>query len=114
MSTKTSSDSNVAVEEQVQHVEPPMYSVVFYNDDWTPFEFVIHVLHQYFDHTVEQSIEIAQKIHNEGHGAAGIYPHEIAEMKCEQVKQLAHQHEYPFRCEIQEEGPSQKPRFGPR
>ncbi|BCL74312.1 ATP-dependent Clp protease adapter protein ClpS [Jeongeupia sp. HS-3] len=77
---------------------PPMYRVVLLNDDFTPMEFVIDVLQQFFGLGLEQATIVMLKVHNEGRGICGIYPRDIAATKVSQVSQYAHQHQHPLQC----------------
>jgi ATP-dependent Clp protease adaptor protein ClpS len=81
---------------------PPMFNVVLLNDDFTPMEFVIEVLQQYFSKTHEQATEIMLKVHTEGAGLCGVYPKDIAATKVEQVVAFARQHQHPLQCVMEE------------
>ncbi|QHS09928.1 ATP-dependent Clp protease adapter ClpS [Sinimarinibacterium sp. NLF-5-8] len=76
--------------------KPPMYKVVMLNDDYTPMEFVVQVLQQFFRHSHEQAVQIMLAIHTQGRGVAGIFPAEIAETKAAQVNDFARQHQHPL------------------
>ena len=81
---------------------PPMFKVVLLNDDYTPMDFVVVVLQQFFSKTREQATEIMLKIHTEGSGLCGVYPKDIAETKVEQVVAFARQHQHPLQCVMEE------------
>ena len=81
---------------------PVLYKVVFLNDDKTPFDFVILVLMQIFRKTNEEAVALAQQIHEQGSGLAGIYHFEIAEAKKEQTLTLAREHEFPLKVRLEE------------
>jgi ATP-dependent Clp protease adaptor protein ClpS len=89
-------------EKPVQTKPPPMWQVVMYNDDYTPMEFVIDVLEQFFGHTHERATQIMLKVHTEGRGICGIFPRDVATMKVEQVGDYARQHQHPLRCGMEE------------
>jgi len=72
------------------------------NDDFTPMEFVIHVLEQFFYMDREQATLVMLKVHNEGTGLAGIYPHDVAETKVRQVIDYARNHQHPLQCVMEE------------
>lgn len=100
-----STDTNVIEKEKTVTVvkEPNMYKVLLHNDDSTTFEFVIMVLANIFHRTMEESIEITQAIHVEGHGIAGApYTREVAEEKVEEVKLLARANSYPLAASFEE------------
>ncbi len=80
---------------------PPMYSVVLFNDDYTPMEFVIEVLQRYFGHDLDRATEVMLTVHYRGKGVAGIYPRDIAETKAQQVNQHARTKGHPLLCQIE-------------
>src|SRR4030066_455258 len=81
---------------------PPLFKVVLLNDDFTPMEFVVEVLQQFFSKTYEQATEIMLKVHTEGAGLCGGYPKAIAATKVEQVVAFARQHQHPLQCVMEE------------
>jgi ATP-dependent Clp protease adaptor protein ClpS len=89
-------------EKPAQTRPPAMWQVVMYNDDYTPMEFVIDVLEQFFGHGHERATQIMLKVHTEGRGVCGIFPRDVASMKVEQVVDYARQHQHPLRCGMEE------------
>ncbi|MDR2614412.1 MAG: ATP-dependent Clp protease adapter ClpS [Candidatus Accumulibacter sp.] len=81
---------------------PPLYTVLLLNDDFTPMDFVIHVLQRYFAMNREKATQIMLKVHMEGRGICGIYPRDIAATKVEQVSSLARKHQHPLVCIMEE------------
>ena len=81
--------------------KPPMYAVVMYNDNYTPMEFVVHILQSEFRHNVDSAVSIMLTIHNNSKGIAGIYPKDIAETKAKKVNSLAHREGYPLLTQIE-------------
>jgi len=75
--------------EEPQLKRPPMYKVLILNDDYTPMEFVVHILESFFVLSREKATQIMLSIHTTGSGVAGIFPRDIAETKSEQVNQYA-------------------------
>jgi ATP-dependent Clp protease adaptor protein ClpS len=75
---------------------PPMYKVVMVNDDYTPMDFVVQVLQQFFSHNREKAVQIMLQIHTQGRGVAGVYAAEIAETKTAQVNAFARKHQHPL------------------
>ena len=73
---------------------PPMYKVILMNDDYTPMEFVIHILENFFSMEREKATQIMLKVHTEGSAVVGIYPRDIAETKSEQVNQYAQENSH--------------------
>ncbi|MGH8457295.1 MAG: ATP-dependent Clp protease adapter ClpS [Stenotrophobium sp.] len=87
----------LAVEEAKPKLKlPPMYRVVMVNDDYTPMDFVVQVLQQFFRHQREKAVQIMLEIHTHGRGVAGIFPVEIAETKTAQVNAYARKHQHPL------------------
>lgn len=77
---------------------PPLYRVVLINDDFTPMDFVVEVLERFFHMERLGATQVMLRVHTEGRGVCGIYPHEIAETKVEQVTQYARLHQHPLLC----------------
>jgi len=82
--------------------QPPLFKVLLHNDDYTTMEFVVHVLQSVFNHEEAMAMQIMLHVHRKGIGVAGVYPHEVAETKIEQVHDLAREYEYPLRCSMEE------------
>jgi ATP-dependent Clp protease adapter protein ClpS len=76
--------------------------VLLLNDDYTPMEFVVHVLERVFDKDHEAAVRIMFEIHNEGAGNCGIYPYEAADAKVTEVLDLANQHQHPLQCVLEQ------------
>jgi len=80
---------------------PPLYTVVLFNDDYTPMEFVIEVLQQYFALDLDRATEVMLTVHYRGKGVAGVYPRDIAETKAQQVNHYARSQGHPLLCQIE-------------
>lgn len=83
---------------------PPLYQVLLLNDDFTPMDFVVHVLRSIFRMDQERAMRIMLEVHTEGRGICGIYTRDIAASKVEQVTNLAREHQHPLVC-VMEEAP---------
>ncbi len=83
---------------------PSLYAVVMYNDDYTPMDFVVEILQNYFNHHLEKAVEIMLTIHHQGKAIVGIYPKDIAETKSIQANHLAQQAEYPLLTMVEPQG----------
>ncbi len=81
--------------------KPPMYRVLMLNDDYTPMEFVIHVLERFFNKDRDEATEIMLSVHHRGVGVCGVYTYEIAETKVALVMDLARQHQHPLQCTLE-------------
>src|SRR5437868_15134554 len=89
----------VVVERQPQKTAPPrMYQVVLLNDDYTPMEFVVMVLQEYFSRDLETATQIMLKIHHDGRGVCGVYSKDVAATKVELVLAAARRRGHPLQC----------------
>ena len=75
---------------------PPMFKVMLLNDDYTPMEFVVHVLEAFFGMNREKATQIMLVVHTQGRAVVGIFPRDIAETKSEQVNQYARENQHPL------------------
>ena len=82
---------------------PPMYKVMLLNDDYTPMEFVVHILERYFSLDHAASFEIMLIVHKKGLAVVGTYTREIAETKVAQVMEAARQNQHPLQCTMEKE-----------
>jgi ATP-dependent Clp protease adaptor protein ClpS len=77
---------------------PSMYRVLLLNDDYTPMEFVIHVLERFFNKDREEATRIMLHVHRNGVGECGVFTYEVAETKVTQVMDFARKHQHPLQC----------------
>lgn len=96
-------DGAVLAERKTKLEKPKMYKVVLHNDDFTTMDFVVFILVSVFLRSEIEAFAIMMKVHHEGIGIAGIYPHEIAVMKSEKAMNIARNREFPLLCTIEEE-----------
>ncbi|SIP89233.1 ATP-dependent Clp protease adapter ClpS [Pseudacidovorax sp. RU35E] len=90
---------SVVAERRPQRTAPPrMYQVVMLNDDYTPMEFVVVVLQEFFNKDRETATQIMLKIHLDGRGVCGVYPRDVAATKVNQVMEAAVQAGHPLQC----------------
>lgn len=98
----TKHDESVVSETGAARPKPPsMYKVILLNDDYTPMEFVVDVIQRFFSKSREQATQIMLKVHTEGAGVCGVYPHDIAETKVNQVLDYAREHQHPLQCTME-------------
>lgn len=83
--------------------EPPMYKVVLLNDDFTPMDFVVHILRKFFKKNETEANQIMLQIHHQGSGVAGVFTSEIAESKVLQVNNYSKKNEHPLKCIMEKE-----------
>jgi ATP-dependent Clp protease adaptor protein ClpS len=77
---------------------PNLYRVLILNDDYTPMEFVVHVLEKFFQKDAEAATTIMLHVHHHGIGECGVFTYEIAETKVTQVMDFARKHQHPLQC----------------
>jgi ATP-dependent Clp protease adaptor protein ClpS len=100
-------DTGVATETKKKEAlkKPPLYRVVFHNDNYTTMEFVVFVLRSVFHKSETDAVTIMLHIHQTGVGVAGVYSREVAETKVEKTHALAKEHEYPLKLSLEPEDP---------
>jgi len=91
-------DDSVVETKKAKLKLPPMYQVLLLNDDYTPMEFVVLVLQKFFGMTRERATQVMLKVHREGMGVCGVYPHDVASTKVQQVSAYARKHQHPLQC----------------
>ena len=82
---------------------PPLYKVMLLNDDYTPMEFVVHVLERFFGLTHAQAFEIMLTVHKKGLAVVAVFSFEVAETKVAQVMDFARRHQHPLQCTMEKE-----------
>ena len=93
------SDGTVVLERRTQKTRPPsMYQVVMLNDDYTPMEFVVIVIQEFFSKDLETATQIMLKIHLDGRGVCGVYSRDVAATKVDQVLDAANKAGHPLKC----------------
>lgn len=101
-SISTNDESGAALQEATPKLKrPPLYKVLMLNDDFTPMEFVVHVLKAFFGMNTERATEIMLHVHTRGVGVCGVFSRDVAETKVAQVAQYAQEHQHPLRCAIE-------------
>ena len=95
-------ESGLAVEESRPKLKrPPMYKVLLMNDDFTPMDFVVHVLESFFEMDRMKATRIMLTVHTQGRAVAGIYTRDIAETRVVQVNEHARRHQHPLLCTME-------------
>lgn len=93
--------TGIATRTRPKTKKPSMYKVLMLNDDYTPMEFVIHVLERFFSKNREEATRIMLHVHQRGVGICGVYTYEVAETKVTQVMDLARQNQHPLQCTVE-------------
>jgi len=95
--------TGVVVRAKPKTKKPSMYKVLMLNDDYTPMEFVVHILERFFSKNREEATRIMLHVHRRGVGVCGIYTYEVAEHKVTQVMDFARQHQHPLQCTLEKD-----------
>ncbi|RVV97450.1 ATP-dependent Clp protease adapter ClpS [Mesobaculum littorinae] len=96
-------DGDVVLETRTKTQRPPLYKVLILNDDYTPMEFVVHVLERFFGLTHAQAFEVMLTVHKKGVAVVGVFSFEVAETKVAQVMDFARRHQHPLQCTMEKE-----------
>lgn len=97
------SETVVVADVKPKTKRPPLYKVLLLNDDFTPMEFVVHVLERFFGLNHAQAFEVMLTVHKKGLAVVGVFSHEIAETKVAQVMDYARRHQHPLQCTMEKE-----------
>ena len=95
--------TGVIVKAKPKTKKPSMYKVLMLNDDYTPMEFVVHILERFFAKTREEATRIMLHVHRRGVGICGVYTYEVAETKVTQVMDFARQNQHPLQCTLEKD-----------
>ena len=91
----------VATRTRTRTKQPTPYKVLMLNDDYTPMEFFVAVLQQFFRMSIEDATRVMLHVHQRGVGVCGIFTYEVAETKVSQVMDFAKQHQHPLQCTVE-------------
>ena len=96
-------DTGLMLKTRPKTKKPAMYKVLLLNDDYTPMEFVVHVLEKFFSKNRAEATDVMLHVHRRGVGLCGVFTYEIAETKVAQVMDFARQNEQPLQCTMEKE-----------
>ncbi len=98
-----SGDGDLAVEHARPKLKrPPLFKVLLLNDDYTPMEFVVHVLEQFFGMNREKATQVMLHVHTRGMGVCGVFSKDVAETKVAQVNDHSRANQHPLLCTLEE------------
>ena len=83
--------------------KPSMYKVILLNDDFTPMEFVVHILERFFGMGIEKATQVMLMVHQQGVGVCGVFTRDVAETKVTQVMDFARKNQHPLQCTLEKE-----------
>ncbi|MEY4769094.1 MAG: ATP-dependent Clp protease adaptor ClpS [Pseudomonadota bacterium] len=89
-------------EAKPQLKRPPLYRVILLNDDFTPMDFVVDILTQFFAMSYERATQVMLQVHYEGVGICGTFSKDVAETKVQIVNEYSRQHHHPLLCSMEE------------
>jgi ATP-dependent Clp protease adaptor protein ClpS len=95
--------TGVAAKTRPKTKKPSLYKVLLLNDDYTPMEFVVHILERIFGKNRDEAVQIMLHVHRHGVGICGVFTFEVAETKVAQVIEFARRHEHPLQCTMEKE-----------
>ncbi|HBU60925.1 MAG TPA: ATP-dependent Clp protease adapter ClpS [Oceanicaulis sp.] len=96
-------ETGVTVKPRARTKRPSMYKVLLLNDDYTPMEFVVHVLERFFAMNTEKATQVMLHVHQRGVGICGVFSYEVAETKVTQVMDFARKHQHPLQCTLEKD-----------
>ena len=96
-------DTTLLTKTKTKTERPPLYKVMILNDDYTPMEFVVHVLERFFGLNHAQAFEIMLTVHKKGLAVVGVFSFEVAETKVAQIMDFARRHQHPLQCTMEKE-----------
>ena len=96
-------ETGVATKTRPKTQRPPLYKVLLLNDDYTPMEFVVHILERFFGLSHAQAFEVMLTVHKKGVAVVGVFSFEVAETKVAQVMDFARRHQHPLQCTMEKE-----------
>ncbi len=91
----------IATKTRSKTKKPALYRVLMLNDDYTPMEFVVHVLQNFFRMSMEDATRVMLHVHQKGVGVCGVFSYEVAETKVSQVMDFAREHQHPLQCTLE-------------
>ncbi len=96
-------DDGLAVQEAKPKLKkPPLFKVLLLNDDFTPMDFVIEILVDFFSMSEEEATQVMLRVHTQGKGVCGLFSKDVAETKVEIVNNYSREHQHPLMCAMEE------------
>lgn len=83
--------------------EPPLYKIIYMNDDYTSMEFVVGTLIDYFSYNEDTASQITVDIHELGSAVVAVLPYEVAEQKGIEVTLEARAQGFPLQVKVEAE-----------
>jgi ATP-dependent Clp protease adaptor protein ClpS len=99
----TGNGTGVVTKTRAKTKKPSLYKVLLLNDDYTPMEFVVHILERFFNKNRDEAVQIMLHVHRHGVGICGVFTYEVAETKVAQVIEFSRRHQHPLQCTMEKE-----------
>ncbi|HUB85886.1 MAG TPA: ATP-dependent Clp protease adapter ClpS [Rhizomicrobium sp.] len=99
----TGNGTGVVTKTRTKTKKPSLYKVLILNDDYTPMEFVVHILERFFNKNREEAVQVMLHVHRHGVGICGVFTYEVAETKVAQVIEFSRRHQHPLQCTMEKE-----------
>ncbi len=96
-------DTAVLTRPKEKTQRPDLYKVLLLNDDYTPMEFVVHILERFFGMGIEKATQVMLMVHQQGVGVCGVFTRDVAETKVTQVMDFARKNQHPLQCTLEKE-----------
>ena len=96
-------NGQLILDSRIKTKKPSMYKVIMLNDDYTPMEFVVHVLQKFFGRSSSEATQIMLNVHQRGVGVCGVYSFEIAESKAQKTIDYARKNDHPLQLQLEKE-----------
>ncbi|MGZ0186988.1 MAG: ATP-dependent Clp protease adapter ClpS [Alphaproteobacteria bacterium] len=96
-------ETGVVVRTKPKTKKPSLYKVLMLNDDYTPMEFVVHILETFFRKSREEATQVMLNVHQRGIGVCGVYTYEVAETKVTEVVEFARRQEHPLQLTLEKD-----------
>ena len=100
---KNGTGTGIVTKTRAKVKKPSLYKVLLLNDDYTPMEFVVHILEKFFAKNREGAVEVMLHVHRHGVGICGVFTYEVAETKVAQVIEFSRRHQHPLQCTMEKE-----------
>lgn len=96
-------ETKITIKPNLNLAEPPMFKIIYLNDEVTSMEFVVGSLIEYFNYTDDTAAHITESIHSQGSAVVAVLPYEIAEQKGIEVTVSARSQGYPLQIKVESE-----------
>jgi ATP-dependent Clp protease adaptor protein ClpS len=97
----TNADTRSKIKPNIALKEPPLFRIIYINDEVTSMEFVVGSLIDYFNYNPDTASQITSEIHENGSAIVAVLPYEIAEQRGIEVTLDARAQGYPLQVKVE-------------